>query len=367
MSHETVIRTPELADLLFIDKAFQTYRDNPDTIFYTGNIENLTKQHVAAVHGLSDEVFFRLSSILDFASSGQRISGKETLSEMADKQLTRFSSHKRKQSASRDMEAFILLTARVNQSIDWRAVASLYNRSHPDDQAAIAEYFEVAFDLEIPRLLNIKAPDFAIPEAFIHHDQAVPHGDSLMVLDEKSGKWLKDFHFHQQLKVRAHITVSTRNDTHTRFEVLGAAGHLDTALAIANACVLKKLYVMPDAKKLTLHNICIIHDNKAIAQSDYVNGGLIWQSPPGPEEILSLQREYEALTQQVAQLREESQSDTVLNLIAERASIANKIHRFEESSRYFSREEFNATRLSVEEAMGIQWGKVHDLEVSLGI
>lgn len=370
MHHVSPISVPDVIDLNFIDLEFQSYRDNPDILLTECEINDLTNEHIRAAHSLSDEMFCRLASILKWEKKGRRVCNKSDLNELAQIEHAHLYEEEKIRYSVDDVEAFLLLTIPVHHAVDWRQISSLYNQASPLDRAALADYFRVGFDADLSGLLDIKAPQYDIPAELIHQDKTAQFGESLMVLDKKAGKWLKDTCFHHRLRVRAHVTSlyesNAFNDSHlvTSIQVVGATGHLDTAMAIANACLLQKLYLCKDAAKTTLNKIDIVFDNKVIAVADHQNGGLVWRKLPEPSEARELREKSQALSIEISEIRQNPFGRLIEPLLKQQSEIITKLEMLKGP---YSQEEFKATCLKVEEAMGLQWGKVHDLETSLGL
>ncbi len=354
----------------------EMFTESVSSNHYYGNEEydHASMRDVAAIQAISDESLKALCSIFKFVARGVDITDKASLQNLALSCLGKASFFDR---SPEFVEAELIVTAAHSKNINWRLLVDVHNQSSDQDRSAIRQLFNSCFNTDIENIFRAKGPTLDIPKQFQHQDAAVEIEGEFFIKDASCGQWIKEELFHEKLVL---IAAFQKSQTGKIFdnEVIGSSGHLDTAIALATAFAAQKISVEPGIPLKKVEGIFIYNnDNTPIAVANctqeiskpdnhavMMSGRLVWDISQSDDEASWSKLMDEKFDNNIQRLIEEGNHKDANTLIKEK-------HEKKESLRKalfpYNKETFNSVRLEVEEAMGVSWGKVHDLETSLGL
>jgi hypothetical protein len=159
------IRTPEIDDFYHIDRIYSVFFGSASTEIIRNNLDPSNISFAEQMYGcrMPSEVFIPLFDILKPVHHGVHIRTPEDLDALADDpavmDLSQFDAHTRDQRRS-----FHLKFADRSKSIDWRALAELYNGAEPESRKVIKGFFKYCLGFNLRKLMETEALALTVPQ-----------------------------------------------------------------------------------------------------------------------------------------------------------------------------------------------------------
>lgn len=377
MSSIPALPVPAINELPFIDDSFaeavSLARDSDGACGSESHAQDISNAEVAAYHNLSEHAFAGLATLLGMHTFGQPIRAKEDLAAMANQKHEEFEDEECCEIDLHDLEAFLALSSGVKSSgIRWDKIAALHNESDDADRQAIRTYFNKAFENDLAYTLSIRGPSIDIPQSLRHHEAGVQFGDKLFFQAPEDKSWVSEDSFHTRFRVTAVIVEKQGSTVFSNPLVIAVSGYLDEAIAMASVYVKKRMYMDEQHPNNTVSSISISLGRESVAVASLVEDRsstasarshkLIWECAAPVSEHSRLNEQQKELRQKIGESHSRNESPDPLYKEIDKVNAALMLSRT-----HVTDEMFKSARLRAEEALKLDWGKVHDLESALGL
>jgi hypothetical protein len=178
--------------------------ENDDAVFESKHITLPGQIKIAqcgTLTGMHDSTFVALFSILKVSYANfTAVTSKADLSKLAARDYDLYWNE-----TFRDdqLQAYLLYSLTMGESIHWGQLTDLYNASSPGQQQSISDYFKHFKNRSLVDLLSIPAPIFTIPDRITRrHLSKVENGQTYCFSDIKQ-TWLRDDVFQQQFVIKS--------------------------------------------------------------------------------------------------------------------------------------------------------------------
>lgn len=317
------------------------------------------------LHGMSDDTFEGLCSVLGPKYDDFAVKSKTDLYELAER---------RQQYVNPDpdeglgeytfdqLQHYLFFATEVSRNIHWGNFVNLFNRSSVDQQEVIEQYFSIYHGQDLDSLLAHAAKPIVVPEILREEFESREHAGNVYHFSKDMDKWLREDRFHQQYRVDVSLQGSS-------FSLIRAsAPTLKQAVAKAT-CVALSFDSDPPIGRMeilqggvpVMHAEVVYTENKVHgAPGDVPSCKLRWDFENiGPDKIhLKQNKRYSDLS--VNDYKDDGAKQQMLDHAARmQALIDNKPP--------FPAHVLLKTVLDVERKLKLQWTKVYRLEDDLGM
>jgi hypothetical protein len=299
MSFDRRIPLPTLDNLPFIDSEFLIVRmsglSQPAGVDEQPWPDMVDESFLASLNLLSRQTAIDLFSAIKPSFHGATVRSLEDLQVLAGDLTTNYRTRAAYEGRPRDfteghMQAYILTLAEYSKEIDWRRVATLFNRSSEDQRDALDAFFWEFKRIDLQDLMRKKGPDLKLPDG-LRTNKSRTGLDGREIYCEIANKWLVDDAFSRQFRVIFRDAISCACTE------VGSGGTIEMAIAKATAFAIMREKRYPACTSGTLGSILVRYKGDLVANANLLRslemdvdddrqpspsntGGLIWNEPP---------------------------------------------------------------------------------------